>query len=101
MSSHSPNRHAVTFIFITVFLDMVGFGLVMPVLPRLIEEVSGAGIASAQNLALLAGTVMFAQIFGYFLQDGSPIQSPNVGYFIAAALCMLALVIFARLPRRN
>ena len=59
------------------------------------------GIASAQNLAMLAGTVMFAQIFGYFLQDGSPIQSPNVSYFIAAALCLLALVIFARLPSRN
>jgi DHA1 family tetracycline resistance protein-like MFS transporter len=59
------------------------------------------GIASAQNLAMLAGTVMFAQIFGYFLQDGSSIQSPNVGYFIAAALCLLALLIFARLPRRN
>ena len=46
------------------------------------------GIASAQNLALLAGTVMFAQIFGYFLQEGSPLQSPNVGYFISAALCL-------------
>jgi DHA1 family tetracycline resistance protein-like MFS transporter len=59
------------------------------------------GIASAQNLAMLAGTVMFAQIFGYFLQEGSPIQSPNVSYFIAAALCLLALAIFARLPSRS
>jgi DHA1 family tetracycline resistance protein-like MFS transporter len=58
------------------------------------------GIASAQNLALLAGTVMFAQIFGYFLQDGSPLQSPNVGYFISAALCLVALVIFVRLTSR-
>jgi DHA1 family tetracycline resistance protein-like MFS transporter len=59
------------------------------------------GIASAQNLALLVGTVMFAQIFGYFLQGGSPIQSPNVGYFFSAALSLLALVIFARLTRRT
>lgn len=59
------------------------------------------GIASAQNLALLAGTVMFAQIFGYFLQEGSPLQSPNVGYFISAALCLAALVIFLRLPSRT
>jgi DHA1 family tetracycline resistance protein-like MFS transporter len=59
------------------------------------------GIASAQNLALLAGTVMFAQIFGYFLQEGSPLQSPNVGYFISAALCLAALVIFVRLPSRT
>ena len=47
MLSRSPGRHAVTFIFITVFLDMVGFGLVMPVLPRLIEAVSGANLAGA------------------------------------------------------
>jgi DHA1 family tetracycline resistance protein-like MFS transporter len=56
------------------------------------------GIASAQNLALLAGTVMFAQIFGYFLQECSPLQSPNLGYFISAALHLAALVIFVRLP---
>ncbi len=59
------------------------------------------GIASAQNLALLAGTVMFAQIFGYFLQENSPLQSPNVGYFISAALCTIALTIFVRLPSRT
>jgi len=57
------------------------------------------GIASAQNLALLVGTVMFAQIFGYFLQDGSPIQSPNVAYFISAALGLAALAIFIRVTR--
>ena len=57
MSSPSPNRHAVTFVFITVFLDMVGFGLVMPVLPRLIEQVSGTDLAGA---SLLAGWLFFA-----------------------------------------
>jgi hypothetical protein len=44
---------------------------------------------------------MFAQIFGYFLQDGSPIQSPNVGYFISAALSIAALAIFVRLTSRT
>ena len=28
------SRHAVTFVLITVFLDMVGFGIIMPVLPK-------------------------------------------------------------------
>jgi len=59
------------------------------------------GIASAQNLAMLAGTVMFAQIFGYFMQDSATFQSPNVSYFVAAALCTIALLIFARLPSRS
>ncbi len=57
MIAHTPNRHAVTFIFITVFLDMVGFGLIMPVLPRLIEDVSGADLAGA---SLLGGWLFFA-----------------------------------------
>jgi DHA1 family tetracycline resistance protein-like MFS transporter len=41
------SRHAVTFVLITVFLDMVGFGLIMPVLPSLIEEVGHMDLADA------------------------------------------------------
>ncbi len=41
------SRHAVTFVLITVFLDMVGFGLIMPVLPRLIEDVGNMDLADA------------------------------------------------------
>ena len=37
----------MTFIFITVFLDMVGIGLIWPVMPRLIEDVSGSDLAGA------------------------------------------------------
>lgn len=52
-----PGKFAITFVFITVFLDMVGFGLVMPVLPRLIEEVSGADLAGA---TIWGGWLFFA-----------------------------------------
>lgn len=47
MSARQPGRFAVTFVFVTVFLDMVGIGLIWPVLPRLITEVSGSDIAGA------------------------------------------------------
>lgn len=50
------SRHAVTFVLITVFLDMVGFGLIMPVLPALIEEVGEVGI----DRAAVIGGWMFA-----------------------------------------
>ena len=52
-----PGKHAVAFVFVTVFLDMVGFGLIMPVLPKLIEQVSGRDLAGA---SLLAGWLFFA-----------------------------------------
>ena len=52
-----PSRHAVTFVLITVLLDMVGFGLVMPVLPGLIEEVGGVDLADA---SIIGGWMFFA-----------------------------------------
>ncbi|MBC8038362.1 MAG: TCR/Tet family MFS transporter [Rhizobiales bacterium] len=56
-SARAPGKHAVAFVFVTVFLDMVGFGLIMPVLPKLIETVSGRDLAGA---SLLAGWLFFA-----------------------------------------
>ena len=47
MTAKTPGKFAVTFIFITVFLDMVGIGLIWPVMPRLIEDVSGSDLAGA------------------------------------------------------
>jgi DHA1 family tetracycline resistance protein-like MFS transporter len=55
--SGQRGKFAVTFIFITVFIDMVGFGLVMPVLPRLIEEVSGSDLEVA---SIWVGWLFFA-----------------------------------------
>jgi DHA1 family tetracycline resistance protein-like MFS transporter len=47
MTSPRVSRHAVTFALITVFLDMVGFGIIMPVLPKLIEDVGHMDLAQA------------------------------------------------------
>ena len=47
----------VLFVLITVFLDMVGFGLIMPVLPKLIEDVGQVDIARA---AVIGGWMFFA-----------------------------------------
>lgn len=50
MTASPASRHAVTFVFITVFLDMVGFGIIMPVLPSLIQEVGHVSIAEAARI---------------------------------------------------
>ena len=52
----TASRHAVIFVLVTVFLDMVGFGLIMPVLPALIEEVGHVGL----DRASIIGGWMFA-----------------------------------------
>ena len=64
MTPAKPTRSAVTFIFVTVLLDMVGFGLIIPVLPRLIEQVGGMGLADA---ALIGGWMFFAFSAAQFL----------------------------------
>ncbi len=58
------SRHAVTFVLITVFLDMVGFGLIMPVLPKLIEEVGQVDIAHA---AVIGGWMFAAFSLAQFV----------------------------------
>ena len=46
---------SVAFIVITLTLDAIGFGLIMPVMPALLQEVSGGDLAQA---ALWAGVLM-------------------------------------------
>lgn len=49
--------YALAFIFVTALLDSIGFGIIMPVLPQLLMEVTGEGISSA---ARYGGLLMFA-----------------------------------------
>ena len=46
-----PSRHAIYFVLITVLLDMIGFGLIIPVLPVLIKTVGHMTLAEACWLA--------------------------------------------------
>ena len=39
--------HALAFIAVTLLLDTIGFGLIMPVYPRLLVELTGAGLSRA------------------------------------------------------
>ncbi len=69
MSDLTPapaSRHAVTFVMITVFLDMVGFGIIIPVLPKLIGEVAQVGLSEAAKIGgWMAAAYSIAQfIFG-------------------------------------
>ncbi len=44
-------RHALTFVTITVFIDTVGFGVIMPVLPDFLEMIGGFSTAEASAWA--------------------------------------------------
>jgi DHA1 family tetracycline resistance protein-like MFS transporter len=53
----TPSKYAMAFVFCTVLLDMVGFGLIMPVQPALIKEVGHLDIGDA---SIVAGWMFFA-----------------------------------------
>jgi DHA1 family tetracycline resistance protein-like MFS transporter len=52
-----PRRGALAFIFVTVLLDMLTLGLIVPVLPKLIVNFLGGDVAAAARFAGLFGTV--------------------------------------------
>jgi DHA1 family tetracycline resistance protein-like MFS transporter len=43
----AARKPAISFIFITLVLDILGIGLIIPILPTLIEEMQGKGLANA------------------------------------------------------
>ena len=47
----SSKRHALIFVTVTIFLDSVGFGLIMPVTPQFLMEITGASLSEASATA--------------------------------------------------
>jgi MFS transporter, DHA1 family, tetracycline resistance protein len=62
-SAKPASRAAFIFIFITVALDMLALGIIIPVLPKLIVEFEGGDIARAAGFAGVFGTVWAAMQF--------------------------------------
>lgn len=57
MTASPASKYAVTFVFITVLLDMVGFGMIIPVQPAIIQQVAKVDLAAA---AYIGGWMFFA-----------------------------------------
>lgn len=55
---------ALGFIFVTVLLDIIGIGIIIPVLPTLIDSLSEGGLTDA---SWIAGWMMFTYAFMQFL----------------------------------
>ena len=64
-------RLAVTFILISVMLDSMGIGLIIPVMPDLIQEVEGQGIGAAAVWGGILATTFAAMQFVFGPTVGS------------------------------
>ena len=66
----TSSRHALTFVLLTVLIDTIGFGIVLPVLPALIRDLRHAGLDDAARwggwlaFAYAAMQFVFAPIIG-------------------------------------
>lgn len=58
------SKAALTFIFITVLVDVIGLGIIIPVMPDLIMELIGEGLSSA---SLYAGWITFTYAATQFI----------------------------------
>ena len=56
-------KHALAFIAVTLLLDTIGFGLIMPVMPRLLLELTGEGLSRAAVYGGWLGFVYAAMQF--------------------------------------
>lgn len=69
-SSAITRRRATTFVFVTVVLDAMGIGIIIPIMPDLLEELSGLSVGQA---AIWGGYLTFSYALMQFL------FSPTIG----------------------
>ena len=79
--ANSARPAAVGFIFVTLLLDIIGLGIIIPVIPQLIQELTGADVANASRYG---GWLLFASAFFQFL------FAPLVGALSGALLALAA-----------
>ena len=73
---HSPRKAALAFIFVTVLIDMLAFGMIIPVLPMLVQNFVGGNAARAAEIYGVFGTAWALMQFIF-----SPVQGSLSDHF--------------------
>src|SRR3979490_380644 len=76
IAAQSPRKAALTFIFVTVLIDMLAFGMIIPVLPILVQNFVGGNAARAAEMYGLFGTACALMQFIF-----SPVQGSLSDHF--------------------
>jgi len=100
MSHAAARKPATGFIFVTLVLSIVGFGLLIPVLPKLIVQYKGGDFTSGANtLKWIVGTYSFMQfVFSPILGSLSDRFGRRPIILIATAGSAIDYVIMANAP---
>ena len=81
---------AIAFIFVTVLLDMLALGVMIPVLPRLVVEFLGGDNAPA----------LFTLVFAAFVGPLRDVGLPGAPFYVAALLLVAAVLVSGRATRQ-
>ena len=106
----APSPHALRFVMITILLDAMGFGLIMPVLPRLLMRVGSLPLDAAidagawMSLAMAVASFIAAPVLGN-LSDSLgrrkvllvALAGMAANYLVLALAGSVAMVIFGRM----
>ncbi len=108
--ARKPGKNALLFIFITVMLNMIGFGVIMPVMPDLIMAVTGEGLAHAAQwggfLSFVYALMQFIMMpivgglsdrFGRRPVILTSLAAYSFDFFIMAIAPVIGLIVAARL----
>jgi len=105
----SPSRHTLRFVMFTILLDSMGFGLIMPVLPRLLMRVGNLPLDAAidagawMSLAMAGASFIAAPLLGN-LSDALgrrkvllvALAGMAANYLVLALAGSVGMVIFGR-----
>ncbi|MES2288512.1 MAG: MFS transporter [Pseudomonadota bacterium] len=86
----TARKHSALFVLVTIFIDSVGFGLIMPVLPRLLMEVGHIDLSHAIGIG--GWMTMALAVAGFFC---APVLGNLSDHFGRRPVLLLALVFLA------
>ncbi len=87
MAAAKNARLTLVCILVTILLDMIGLGIIVPVLPELIEQLAGTGLAQS---AVVGGYLVFVYALMQFLF--SPVLGNLSDHFGRRPVLLLSLI---------
>jgi DHA1 family tetracycline resistance protein-like MFS transporter len=84
-TAHPPRKAALAFIFVTVLIDMLAFGMIIPVLPLLVQNFAGGNAARGAEIYGLFGTAWALMQFIF-----SPVQGSLSDHFGRRAVILIS-----------
>lgn len=85
MNSQPARKAAIAFIFVTVLIDMLAFGMIIPVLPILVQDFAGGNAARGAEIYGLFGTAWALMQFIF-----SPVQGSLSDHFGRRAVILIS-----------